>query len=104
MTLDLDAGTTVQAMRPLLQERRELTVVTYDLGTAGASLDHPSVDLICVGRRHRLGAPRRLREVRALRDVPHGPARRVRCDVTEEALPGEDAAAVRELGPRVVVG
>ena len=51
MTLYLDAGTTVQAMRPLLQERKDLTVVTNDLGTAGAFLDHPSVDLICVGGR-----------------------------------------------------
>jgi len=51
MTLYLDAGTTIQAMRPLLQERRDLTVVTNDLGTAGAFLDHPSVDLICVGGR-----------------------------------------------------
>lgn len=51
MTLYLDAGTTIQAMRPLLQERRDITVVTNDLGTAGAFLDHPSVDLICVGGR-----------------------------------------------------
>ncbi|WP_193106135.1 DeoR/GlpR family DNA-binding transcription regulator [Brachybacterium sp. FME24] len=51
MTLYLDAGTTVQALRPLLQERRNLTVVTNDLGTAGAFLDHPSVDLLCVGGR-----------------------------------------------------
>lgn len=51
MTLYLDAGTTIQAMRPLLQEHRDITVVTNDLGTAGAFLDHPSVDLICVGGR-----------------------------------------------------
>nr|WP_245354312.1 DeoR/GlpR family DNA-binding transcription regulator [Brachybacterium sacelli] len=51
MTLYLDAGTTIQAMRPLLEDRRDLTVVTNDLGTAGAFLDHPCVDLICVGGR-----------------------------------------------------
>lgn len=51
MTVYLDAGTTIQAMRPLLQDRRDLTVVTNDLGTAGAFLDHPSVDLLCVGGR-----------------------------------------------------
>lgn len=38
-------------MSPLLQERRDLTVVTNDLGTVGAFLDHLSVDIICVGGR-----------------------------------------------------
>lgn len=51
MTIYLDAGTTIQAMRPLLEDLRDITVVTNDLGTAGAFLDHPDVDLICVGGR-----------------------------------------------------
>lgn len=51
MTIYLDAGTTVQAMRPHLEDRQGLTVVSNDLGTATAFLDHPSVDLICVGGR-----------------------------------------------------
>jgi DeoR/GlpR family transcriptional regulator of sugar metabolism len=51
MTIYLDAGTTVQAMRPYLEERTGLTVVSNDLGTVLAFLDHPSVDLISVGGR-----------------------------------------------------
>ncbi|MCW4465402.1 DeoR/GlpR family DNA-binding transcription regulator [Glutamicibacter sp. MNS18] len=51
MTIYLDAGTTVQAIRPYLQERQDLTVVSNDLATIAAFLDHPSVDLICVGGR-----------------------------------------------------
>ncbi|GAA2070702.1 DeoR/GlpR family DNA-binding transcription regulator [Microbacterium hatanonis] len=51
MTIYLDAGTTVQAMRPFLEDRSDLTVVTNDLTTVQAFLDHPSVDLICIGGR-----------------------------------------------------
>lgn len=51
MTIYLDAGTTVQAMRPYLQDVSDLTVVTNDLATVEAFLDHPSVDLIAVGGR-----------------------------------------------------
>lgn len=51
MAIYLDAGTTVQAMTPYLQDRRDLTIVSNDLVTATAFLDHPGVDLICVGGR-----------------------------------------------------
>lgn len=51
MTIYLDAGTTVQAMRPFLQERGGLTIVTNDLKTVQAFLDHPGTDLICIGGR-----------------------------------------------------
>ena len=51
MTIYLDAGTTMQAMRPYLQDVRDLTVVTNDLVTVEAFLDHPSIDLISVGGR-----------------------------------------------------
>jgi DeoR/GlpR family transcriptional regulator of sugar metabolism len=51
MTIYLDAGTTVQAMRPFLEERRGLTVVTNDLTIVQAFLDHPAVDLISIGGR-----------------------------------------------------
>lgn len=51
MTVYLDAGTTVQAMRPYLQDVADLTVVTNDLATVEAFLDHPSIDLIAVGGR-----------------------------------------------------
>ncbi|MFG6445796.1 DeoR/GlpR family DNA-binding transcription regulator [Microbacterium sp. P06] len=51
MTIYLDAGTTVQAMRPYLEDLTDLTVVTNDLTTVQAFLDHPSVDLICIGGR-----------------------------------------------------
>ena len=51
MTVYLDAGTTVQAMRPFLEQRTGLTVVSNDLSTVQAFLDHPSVDLISVGGR-----------------------------------------------------
>ena len=51
MTIYLDAGTTVQAVRPHLEQRRELTVVSNDLTTVQAFLDHPSVDLISIGGR-----------------------------------------------------
>ncbi|MBD8045270.1 DeoR/GlpR transcriptional regulator [Arthrobacter sp. Sa2BUA2] len=51
MTVYLDAGTTVQAMCPYLQDRRNLTVVSNDLATAAAFLEFPGVELICVGGR-----------------------------------------------------
>ncbi|MFC7430047.1 MULTISPECIES: DeoR/GlpR family DNA-binding transcription regulator [unclassified Agrococcus] len=51
MTIYLDAGTTMQAMRPYLQDVADLTVVTNDLATVEAFLDHPSIDLIAVGGR-----------------------------------------------------
>lgn len=51
MTVYLDAGTTVQAMSPYLQDRNDLTIVSNDLATATAFLDYPGVDLICVGGR-----------------------------------------------------
>ncbi|GAA0962698.1 DeoR/GlpR family DNA-binding transcription regulator [Frigoribacterium faeni] len=51
MTVYLDAGTTIQAMRPFLDDVAGLTVVTNDLVTVEAFLDHPSADLICVGGR-----------------------------------------------------
>jgi len=51
MTIYLDAGTTVQAMRPFLQDVNDLTVVTNDLATVQAFLDHPTADLICIGGR-----------------------------------------------------
>lgn len=51
MMIYLDAGTTVQAIRPFLENRRNLTIVSNDLGTISAFLDHPSADLICVGGR-----------------------------------------------------
>lgn len=51
MTVYLDAGTTVQAMRPHLEDVADLTVVTNDLVTVQAFVDHPSVDLIVIGGR-----------------------------------------------------
>lgn len=51
MTVYLDAGTTVQAMRRHLDDVSDLTVVTNDLATVQAFLDHPTADLICVGGR-----------------------------------------------------
>lgn len=51
MTVYLDAGTTVQAMRPYLDDVTRLTVVTNDLATVQAFLDHPGVDLISIGGR-----------------------------------------------------
>lgn len=51
MTVYLDAGTTVQALRPFVEDRRDLTIVSNDLGTLHAFLDHPGADLICVGGR-----------------------------------------------------
>ncbi|MEV7756712.1 DeoR/GlpR family DNA-binding transcription regulator [Microbacterium sp. NPDC089180] len=51
MTIYLDAGTTAQAMRPFLEHVRDLTVVTNDIATVQAFLDHPSADLISVGGR-----------------------------------------------------
>lgn len=51
MTVYLDAGTTVQAMRRHLTNVSGLTVVTNDLVTVQAFLDHPSIDLICIGGR-----------------------------------------------------
>lgn len=51
MTVYLDAGTTVQAMSPYLENRKDLTIVSNDLATATAFLEYPGVDLICVGGR-----------------------------------------------------
>ncbi|WP_440900782.1 DeoR/GlpR family DNA-binding transcription regulator [Actinosynnema sp.] len=51
MTVYLDAGTTVQAMRPFLDGARDLTVVSNDLATVADFCDHPGVDLICLGGR-----------------------------------------------------
>lgn len=51
MTIYLDAGTTVQAIRPFLQDRTGLTIVTNDLVTTSTFFDHPSADIICVGGR-----------------------------------------------------
>lgn len=51
MTIYLDAGTTAQAMRPFLEHVIDLTVVTNDIATVQAFLDHPSADLISVGGR-----------------------------------------------------
>ena len=47
----LDAGTTIAMLAPLLLERRDLTVVTNDLSTAAALLDHRGVELIMIGGR-----------------------------------------------------
>jgi DeoR/GlpR family transcriptional regulator of sugar metabolism len=51
MTVYLDAGTTIQAVRPFLEDVRDLTVVSNDLATVADFFDHPDVDLICVGGR-----------------------------------------------------
>lgn len=51
MSIYLDAGTTVQAMRSFLQDRRGLTIVSNDLSTIQAFLDHPDAELICLGGR-----------------------------------------------------
>ncbi|PRX96590.1 DeoR/GlpR family DNA-binding transcription regulator [Allonocardiopsis opalescens] len=51
MTVYLDAGTTVQSIRPHLEARRGLTIVSNDLSTIHAFLDHPGAELICVGGR-----------------------------------------------------
>ncbi|MDQ1082455.1 DeoR/GlpR family DNA-binding transcription regulator [Microbacterium sp. SORGH_AS_0344] len=51
MTVYLDAGTTAHAMRPFLEHVTDLTVVTNDLATVQAFIDHPRADLICVGGR-----------------------------------------------------
>jgi DeoR/GlpR family transcriptional regulator of sugar metabolism len=51
MTIYLDAGTTLQAVRPHLTEVHDLTVVTNDLVIASAMLDHPDADVIMVGGR-----------------------------------------------------
>ncbi len=51
MTIYLDAGTTIQAMRPHLERVNDLTVVTNDLAIIAAFLDHPSADLIAIGGR-----------------------------------------------------
>ena len=51
MTVYLDAGTTVQAMREHLDDLTGLTVVTNDLATVRSFFDHPDVDLIVVGGR-----------------------------------------------------
>lgn len=51
MTVYVDAGTTLQGIRPYLEEVRDLTVVTNDLVIAGSMLDHPGADVIMVGGR-----------------------------------------------------
>lgn len=51
MTIYLDAGTTIQAMRPHLESVNDLTIVTNDLAIIAAFLDHPTADLIAVGGR-----------------------------------------------------
>ncbi|GAA2224258.1 DeoR/GlpR family DNA-binding transcription regulator [Herbiconiux moechotypicola] len=51
MTVFLDAGTTIQAMRPYLDSIADLTVVSNDLAVIGSFLDHPTVDLIALGGR-----------------------------------------------------
>lgn len=51
MTIYLDAGTTIQAMRPHLESVGDLTVVTNDLAIVTAFLDHPTADLIAIGGR-----------------------------------------------------
>lgn len=49
MCVFLDAGTTVQALAPLLTGRRELTVVTTDLAVASALLGADSVTTVLAG-------------------------------------------------------
>ncbi|MBK1783527.1 DeoR/GlpR family DNA-binding transcription regulator [Prauserella cavernicola] len=51
MTIYLDAGTTIQAMRPFLEGVHDLTVVSNDLATVADFFDQPGVDLICLGGR-----------------------------------------------------
>ncbi|WP_291056599.1 DeoR/GlpR family DNA-binding transcription regulator [Herbiconiux sp.] len=51
MTVFLDAGTTIQAMRPYLDAVTDLTIVSNDLAVIGSFLDHPTVDLIALGGR-----------------------------------------------------
>ncbi len=51
MTIYLDAGTTIQSLRPLVEERTDLTIVTNDIATATAFLDHSGAELIVVGGR-----------------------------------------------------
>jgi len=51
MTIYLDAGTTLQAMRPYLQDFADLTVVTNDLVIASSYLDHPTIEIIALGGR-----------------------------------------------------
>lgn len=51
MTVYLDAGTTIQAMRPYLDHLQDLTVVTNDLVIAASYLDHPTIEVIVVGGR-----------------------------------------------------
>ncbi|MFC0673215.1 DeoR/GlpR family DNA-binding transcription regulator [Brachybacterium hainanense] len=51
MAVYLDAGTTIALMAPALRQRQDLTVVTNDLSTATAFLDHPGVELIMIGGR-----------------------------------------------------
>lgn len=51
MTIYLDAGTTLQAMRPHLVDFRDLTVVTNDLVIATSYVDHPSIEIITLGGR-----------------------------------------------------
>jgi len=51
MTVYLDAGTTIQAMRPHLDHVHDLTVVTNDLVIAASYVDHPTIEVIVVGGR-----------------------------------------------------
>lgn len=51
MTVFLDAGTTIQAMRPYLDSLADLTVVSNDLAVVGSFLDHPTADIIALGGR-----------------------------------------------------
>ncbi len=51
MTVFLDAGTTIQAMRPYLDGVADLTVVSNDLAVVSSFLDHPTVDIIALGGR-----------------------------------------------------
>lgn len=51
MTVYLDAGTTIQAMRPHLDGFHDLTIVTNDLVIAASYLDHPTIEVIVVGGR-----------------------------------------------------
>ncbi|MBB4685753.1 DeoR/GlpR family DNA-binding transcription regulator [Amycolatopsis jiangsuensis] len=51
MTIYLDAGTTLQALRPHLDGFGDLTVVTNDLVIAASYVDHPSIEIITLGGR-----------------------------------------------------
>lgn len=51
MAVYLDAGTTCEALVPLLATRQGLTVVTNDFWSVVALLDHPEVETIHIGGR-----------------------------------------------------